>query len=81
MEQSVNTKAIKFRTLAEKRVSKAIKLIQQIGNLANRNIYDFTPDQVRKMFDAIEAELERAEHKFEPQAPKPKADVGFRFDV
>ena len=39
----------KFVELANKRVSRALKAIQLIGNLSNRSNYDFTEEDVTKM--------------------------------
>lgn len=43
----------KFVKLATARVSKALKDIQLIGNLSNRSNYDYTDDDVAKIFKAL----------------------------
>lgn len=68
MDQLVNGKALKFRTIAERRVSSALKTIRSIGNLSRRGSYDYRPEQVEKMFAAIRQELDAVEMKFTPQA-------------
>jgi hypothetical protein len=51
-------KAEKFVELANKRVSKAIRDLRLIGNLANRRNYDFTDEQARKIVRAIQKETD-----------------------
>ena len=54
----------KFVELAEKRVSRALKDLQLIGNLSNRNNYKYTEQDVKKIFDSLEAELRNAKVRF-----------------
>lgn len=78
MDQRVNGKALKFRALAETRVSRVLGIIRRIGNLSRRGSYEYSDDQVEKMFDVMRAELDAAENKF-----KQKNDTqqqNFRFD-
>ena len=56
----------KFIRLANKRVNRALKAIQLIGNLSNRSNYDFTDDDVRKIFQALKSELKCCEERFDP---------------
>jgi hypothetical protein len=54
----------KFVELAEARVVRAIKDIRLIGNLANRGNYDYTDEDVRKIFKVLGKELESARSRF-----------------
>ncbi len=54
----------KFVSLAEARVNKTLKDIQLIGNLSNRSAYEFTDEDVRKIFVALQKELETAKGRF-----------------
>lgn len=58
-------KAAKFVELANKRVNKALKDIQLIGNLANRQNYDFTDEQARKIIRALQQEIDAVKHSFQ----------------
>jgi hypothetical protein len=58
-------KAAKFVELANKRVNKALKDIQLIGNLANRQNYDFTDEQARKIVRALQQEIDAVKHSFQ----------------
>ncbi|MER8508214.1 hypothetical protein NKH91_14655 [Mesorhizobium sp. M0894] len=54
----------KFVELTEARVTRAIKDIRLIGNLANRNAYDYTDEDVRKIFRVLAKELDLAKSRF-----------------
>ena len=61
----------KFVKLAEARVAKALKAIQLIGNLSNTSNYDFTDDDVAKIFRAINDEITTCRRRFEFARRKP----------
>jgi hypothetical protein len=54
----------KFVELAEKRVVRAIKDLRLIGNLSNRNNYDFQPADADKILIALEREIKALKGKF-----------------
>lgn len=54
----------KFVGLAEARVNRAIKDIRLIGNLANRGAYTYEEEDVRKIFKALQKELDAAKARF-----------------
>lgn len=54
----------KFVRLANRRVNRALKTIQLIGNLADRSNYDYTHEDVEKIFSALRTELKRCEERF-----------------
>lgn len=60
----MENKRDKFVELAEKRVNNTLKNIQLIGNLANTSNYDYTEEDVRKIFKAIKDEISMCEIKF-----------------
>ena len=65
MEQRVGSlKALKFRALAEQRVSNVLRTIRRIGKLSRRSSYEYTPEQISKIFEAMRRELDVAEHQF-----------------
>lgn len=55
----------KFVHLANSRVSRALKDIQLIGNLANRSNYDYTDDDVAKIFRALNDEIATCKRRFD----------------
>lgn len=60
----------KFVKLASARVSKALKDIQLIGNLSNRSNYDYTDEDVSKIFKALLEEISTCKRKFESARKK-----------
>ena len=60
----MRNKREKFIELAEARVNRAIKDIRLIGNLANRSAYTYGEEDVRKIFRAIQKEMEAARTRF-----------------
>lgn len=55
------TKSERFIRLAEYRVSKTIKDIKQIGQLANRNNYEWTEEQAQAIVSALDNETQALE--------------------
>lgn len=68
----------RFRRLAQKRVVRTIKDLRLIGNLGNRNNYDYVTDEVEKMFRALEKELKLARAKFDNRS---RDDDGIDFSL
>jgi len=66
----------KFVELANKRISRALKAIQLIGNLSNRLSYDYTEEDVTKIFKALEDELTDCRKRFD-RAAKRQGDTLF----
>ena len=58
------TKREKFVRLAEARTNKIIDMIQLLGNCSNTNVYDYTSEDIDKIFSAIETELKETKKKF-----------------
>lgn len=53
-----------FVRLAENRVNRAMKDIRLVGNLSNRSAYSFTDTDVKRMFRALQRELDHAKSRF-----------------
>lgn len=60
----MSNKRKKFVDLAEARVNRAIKDLQLIGNLSNRSAYEYGDDDVKKIFGALQKELNAAKSRF-----------------
>ena len=63
---SKNDKSAKFKELARSRVNRAINMIRLIANLGNKAHYDYTPDQAKKIVNALSAvvsPLKRTENR------------------
>ena len=55
----------KFVSLAEKRVSKALKDIKLIGNLSNKSNYSYTDKDVRKIYTSLKKSLDEMKARFD----------------
>lgn len=67
-------KKAKFISLGTKRVNKVLQGLRHIGNLST---YEYTDEQVTKMFDTITAAVDGARARY--QAGGRKKDDGFTF--
>ncbi len=77
MGKGQETKPDKFVRLAEARTNKIIDMIQLLGNCSNSGAYDYTQQDVDKIFTAIENELREAKKKFS----KVDSKKGSRFSL
>jgi hypothetical protein len=60
----VRDKRGKFVELIEARVNRTVRDIRLIGNLSNRSAYTYTDDDVRKVFRALQKEIDAAKARF-----------------
>lgn len=56
----MESKNDKFVRLAEARANRAIDSIRSLAKLANRNHYEFSPEEVQKIFAALRHEIDEA---------------------
>lgn len=57
-------KSERFTRLAERRATEVISKVRLIGNLSDKKNYDYSEDQVKQLFDALEAELRSCKSRF-----------------
>lgn len=57
-------KEAKFLRLAKARTNAALEEIRKIGNLANRNNYDYSDDAVEKIFEHLNEALNETKALF-----------------
>jgi hypothetical protein len=57
----------KFLELAETRVNKVLEGMRLIGNLSNKRNYDYTDDQIKKIFLALDEQLKDLKNKFKSE--------------
>ena len=58
------SKAERFRRVAEARVNKIIKMVRLLGNCANPQTYAYDAAQMEKIFAALQDELSAAKERF-----------------
>lgn len=68
-------KAERFKRVAENRTNKIIDQIRLLGNCANRSNYEYTEEDVKKIFSAIEAELRETKQKYQAKAKNKKFEL------
>ncbi|MBN1696465.1 MAG: hypothetical protein JW881_03020 [Spirochaetales bacterium] len=59
------TKDQRFKRVAEKRVQNIIKSIRSLSQLANSNIYQWNNEQLKKIWNILEKEIEGCRKRFE----------------
>jgi DNA replication protein DnaD len=72
----VTQKREKFRELAEGRTTKALDAIARIGNLSNRQVYEYEDAEVKKIMRALRDAVAEVEARFE--APRTRKS-GFKL--
>lgn len=70
------TKSDKFRKTAADKVNKIYKLLDQLGTLSNKSAYEYTDEDVNKIFSALGKRIEETKKKF---SKSDKDDV-FKFE-
>lgn len=60
----METKAEKFKRIAENRTNRIIDLIRVLGNLSNTSNYEYTLEEVEQIFKTIERELDNTKDQF-----------------
>lgn len=64
MRENSETKRERFIRLAVTRTNKIIDMIKLLGNCSNTSVYEYTKEDVDKIFSAIESELKEAKKNF-----------------
>lgn len=73
-----NKKSEKFKELAEKRVTETLKKLQLIGNLANKNNYDYTDEQAKQIIETLESEIKSLKNKFAEENKQRSTEFKFK---
>lgn len=66
------SKSQKFKRVAGNRTNKILDLIRILGNCSNTSIYEYTQEDVNKIFNAIETELKVAKQKYQVSTNRKK---------
>lgn len=67
----------RFVELAEKRVNRALKNIQLIGNLSNRSNYEYDDSDVEKIHTALRSAVKQMKARFDSN--RAASGPGFRL--
>ncbi len=60
----MNQRNENFKRIAENRTNKIINMIQSLSNLKNKSFYDYTDEEIKKIFDVIQNELNNQKKLF-----------------
>ena len=72
-----NPKKTRFLKVAASRTNKILDAIHGLGNCSNRKNYDFSDEEVKEIFDAIEDEVKKTKSLFLPKHDK-KLNFSFK---
>lgn len=64
-----------FKRIAENRIEKIVNLISKLHNLSNSSFYEYTDEQIDKMFDIIQKELERQKEELKKKGKNKKIEL------
>ena len=54
----------RFKRLATSRTTEVLKRLQVLGNCANRSAYDYSEEEINKLFSTIDKAVRDAKSKF-----------------
>lgn len=74
----MSNKAANFERLAQRRVTEAIKKIRLIGNLSNRNNYDYEEQHVEQIIEALDGELKILRNRFKDYHQQKAYEFSFK---
>ncbi len=60
---NMENKKENFKRIAENRVNKILSLLKQLENLNNTSYYEYTDEQIYKIFDILEIEMKNTRLK------------------
>lgn len=60
----MSTKRERFKRLAEQRTNAVLQKLKILGNCANRSAYEYTEEEINKIFSTIERMVRENKAKF-----------------
>lgn len=60
----METKRERFVRLAEARTNKILEMMRLLGNCSSKSNYEYTDDDVKQIFAALEKELKNTKNRF-----------------
>ena len=65
----------RFKRVAENRTNKIINQSRLLGNCANKSNYEYSEEDVKKIFSAIEAEIKETKSKYQTKTKSKKFEL------
>ncbi|MBP6925518.1 MAG: hypothetical protein KBC22_00460 [Candidatus Pacebacteria bacterium] len=75
MEKNKSFKKERFKRLATSRTTDVLKRLQVLSNCANRSAYDYTEEEIGKIYSTIEKAVKDSRSKFY----YPKEKINFKL--
>lgn len=69
----------RFKRLGAQRTREILKKLKILGNCANRYAYDYTEEDVKKIFDAIEIKVKEIKSKFYSELSSMEKEKEFKL--
>lgn len=63
-KQKFNSKRERFLSVAESRTNTILEKIRVLGNCSNRSLYEYSKDEIDKIFRAIQDKLNETKTRF-----------------
>ena len=60
----METKRERFVRIAEARTNKILEMMRLLGNCSSKSNYEYSDEDVKKIFNALEKELKNTKNKF-----------------
>ncbi len=67
---NMENRSDRFKRLANRRTNNILNQIRLLGNLSNKSTYDYSEEEINKIFSAIDAQLKIAKVKFSSHRQK-----------
>ena len=61
---SSETKGDRFVRLAEARTNKILEMMRLLGNCSSKSNYEYSDEDIKKIFNALERELKNTKNRF-----------------
>lgn len=66
----MSDKGDRFKRLASQRTNNVLRAIRILGNCSNRSAYEYTSEEINKIFAEIDRELKETKAQFKPKKSK-----------
>ena len=73
------TRQERFNALSVQRMTQALKFIRLIGNLSNKQSYEYTPEQWKRMIAELKKRVAETENRFK-EAKDQKTEDAFTWE-
>ncbi len=78
MLKEKSVRRVRFEAVAARRVQKILDLLDVLGNCSNSSNYEYSEEDVRKMFSALETKLKATRALYSTGVAKEEGNV-FKF--